>query len=39
VRHRHVERQMHGFLTMGKIIAAAKPATEEAAAAVKAALG
>jgi acetyl esterase len=38
VRHRHFERQMHGFLTMGKIIAAAKPATEEAAAAVKAAL-
>jgi len=39
VQHRHVERQMHGFLTMGKIIAAAKPATEDAAAAVKAALG
>jgi acetyl esterase len=39
VQHRHLERQMHGFLTMGKIIAAAKPATEEAAAAVKAALG
>ena len=39
VQHRHVERQMHGFLTMGKIIAAAKPATEEAAAAVKVALG
>ena len=38
VKHRHYERQMHGFLTMGKIIAAAKPATEEAAAAVKAAL-
>jgi acetyl esterase len=39
VQHRHVERQMHGFLTMGKIIGAARPATEEAAAAVKAALG
>jgi len=38
VQHRHLDRQMHGFLTMGKIIAAAKPATEEAAAAVKAAL-
>jgi len=38
VQHRHLERQMHGFLTMGQIIAAAKPATEEAAAAVKAAL-
>ena len=39
VRHRHIAGQMHGFLNMGKIIAAAKPATEEAAAAVKAALG
>jgi acetyl esterase len=39
VQHRHFERQMHGFLTMGKIIAAAGPATVEAAAAVKAALG
>ena len=39
VQHRHLEGQMHGFLTMGKIIAAAKPATEAAAAAVKAALG
>jgi acetyl esterase len=39
VEHRHYERQMHGFLTMGKIIAAARPATEEAAKAVKAALG
>ncbi len=39
VQHRHLERQMHGFLTMGKIIAAARPATEEAGAAVKVALG
>jgi acetyl esterase len=39
VEHRHYERQMHGFLTMGKIIAAARPATEAAAKAMKAALG
>jgi acetyl esterase len=39
VQHHHIERQMHGFLTMGKIIAAATPATEIAAAAVKVALG
>ncbi len=39
VQHRHIAEQMHGFFTMGKIIAAAKPATEEAARAVKAALG
>ena len=39
VQHRHLERQMHGFLTMGRIIAAAKPATEEAAAALRAAFG
>jgi acetyl esterase len=38
-QHRHIAEQMHGFLTMGKIIAAAGPATEEAARAVKAALG
>jgi acetyl esterase len=38
VQHRHIAEQMHGFLTMGKIIAAARPATEEAARAVKAAL-
>ena len=36
--HRHHERQMHGFLTMGRIIAAADPALAEAAAAVKRAL-
>ncbi|HXP73710.1 MAG TPA: alpha/beta hydrolase [Stellaceae bacterium] len=39
VQHRHIAEQMHGFLTMGKIIAAARPATEQAAAAVRAALG
>ena len=38
VQHRHIAEQMHGFFTMGKIIRAAKPATEEAARAVKAAL-
>jgi acetyl esterase len=38
VQHRHLEQQMHGFLTMGKIIATARPATEEAAKALKAAL-
>ncbi len=39
VQHRHIAEQMHGFFTMGKIIRAAGPATEEAARAVKAALG
>jgi acetyl esterase/lipase len=39
VQHRHLERQMHGFVTMGKIIAAAKPAIEDAARAARAALG
>jgi acetyl esterase len=39
VEHRHLEQQMHGFLTMGKIIGAARPETERAAAAVKVALG
>ncbi len=38
VQHRHVAEQMHGFLTMGRIIAAAKLATEQAANAMKAAL-
>ncbi|MGH7125325.1 MAG: alpha/beta hydrolase [Stellaceae bacterium] len=38
VQHRHLEQQMHGFLSMGKLIAAARPATEDAARAVKAAL-
>ncbi|HKX06752.1 MAG TPA: alpha/beta hydrolase [Stellaceae bacterium] len=38
VQHRHMEEQMHGFLTMGKIIAAARSATEEAALALKSAL-
>jgi len=38
VVHRHIEGQMHGFLTMGRIIAAAKPATEHAATAVRYAL-
>jgi acetyl esterase len=33
--HRHLERQMHGFLTMGRIIAEAEPAILAAAAAVK----
>jgi len=33
--HRHHERQMHGFLNMGRIIAAAEPALADAAAAVK----
>jgi acetyl esterase len=36
--HRHLERQMHGFLTMGRIIAAAEAETNAAAAAVKQAL-
>jgi acetyl esterase len=39
VQHRHLEELMHGFLSMGKIIKAAKPATEEAARAMRAALG
>jgi len=39
VQHRHVAEQMHGFFTMGKLIRAARPATEEAAKAMKAALG
>ncbi len=39
VQHRHIAEQMHGFFTMGKIIRAAGPATEEAARAVKTALG
>ena len=38
IQHRHIAEQMHGFFTMGKIIRAAGPATEEAARAVKAAL-
>jgi acetyl esterase len=38
-QHRHLEGQMHGFISMGKLIAAARPATEEAARAVTAALG
>lgn len=36
--HRHYERQMHGFLNMGRFIAAAEPALADAAAAVKRAL-
>ena len=39
VQHRHFEGQMHGFISMGKMIAAARLATEEAARAVRAALG
>jgi len=36
--HRHFERQMHGFITMGRIIAAAETAIEGAAAALRSAL-
>jgi len=36
--HRHLAQQMHGFLTMGRIITAAEPALRDAAAAVKRAL-
>ena len=39
VQHRHLEGQMHGFISMGKMITAARPATEEAAKAMKVALG
>jgi acetyl esterase len=34
VRHRHYPGQIHGFITMGKVIAAAEPAIDEAAAAL-----
>ena len=37
VQSRHFPDQIHGFLTMGKIIEAAKPALEEIAAALRAA--
>jgi len=37
-KHRHLERQMHGFLTMGRIIAAAETETNAAAAGLKQAL-
>jgi acetyl esterase len=37
VQHRHFPDQIHGFLTMGKIIAAAQPALDEIAAALRAA--
>jgi acetyl esterase len=36
--HHHLERQMHGFLTMGRLIAAADGATRAAAAALRSAL-
>jgi acetyl esterase len=35
VRHRHLPEQIHGFLTMGKIVRAAGPALDEIAAALK----
>jgi acetyl esterase len=35
--HRHYSGQLHGFLTMGKVVRAAGPALDEAAAALKAA--
>ncbi len=38
VRHRHYEGQIHGFVTMGKVIRAAGPALDEAAAALASAL-
>jgi acetyl esterase/lipase len=37
ISHRHYSGQLHGFLTMGKIVRAAGPALDEAAAALKAA--
>ncbi len=35
VRHRHIPDQIHGFLTMGRILRAAAPALDEIAAALK----
>jgi acetyl esterase len=37
VEFRHFPGQIHGFLTMGKIIRAARPALDEVAAALRAA--
>ncbi len=39
VTHRHLPDQIHGFMTMGKIIGAARPALEDAAAVLARALG
>jgi acetyl esterase len=38
VQLRHMAEQMHGFLSMGRLISAARPTTEEAARALKAAI-
>jgi acetyl esterase len=39
VTHRHLPDQIHGFVTMGRIIAAARPAVEDAGAVLARALG
>ena len=39
VTHRHLPDQIHGFITMGRIITAARPALEDAGAALARALG
>jgi acetyl esterase len=39
VQHMHLPAQIHGFMTMGKLIPAAGAATEAAGAALRAAFG